>query len=403
VEVSGVIAGDLPGSIPLKTALFIISLLTSVAFPASLHAEQHRATHLGNPATRFAEPLATAEDLRARFRDERLRPDLVEVLRQWGWPGKIEDLYRAARTSEVQEVRISVGTTMPFMSSRENGKPICLRNVLWAGKEPAPAYAFYFFSNGRKYRCVTPKACSNFYVEDVGPEPVPALALDCTAPSQLYAGRPLEACFTLRNPGTAAVPTGFLRFKLPQNAKLLSVTEGAAISPEEVTWSFTNLAPNAGKRFCATVSALSPGLVTFDTSVTGSNIKDEVSSRCESKIIGIPAILIDAIDLEDPVEVGKEVTYEVTVTNQGSAEATNVKLNFILPPNEEFVSGTGASPIHSGQAIATEQLPVLASKAEAVWRVIVKATKPGDVRFKIELTSDQFTKPIHEEESTLLY
>jgi uncharacterized repeat protein (TIGR01451 family) len=387
----------------LKTALFIISFLISLVFPASLGAEQHRATHLGNPATRFAEPLASQEDLRARFRDDRLRPDFAEVLRQWGWPGKLDDLHRAARTSEVQEVRISVGTTMPFMSSRENGKPICLRNVLWAGKEPAPAYAFYFFSSGRKYRCVTPKACSNFYVEDVGPEPVPALALDCAAPSQLYAGRPVEACFTIRNPGTAAVPAGALRLKLPQNAQLLSITEGGSISAEEVSWSFTNLAPNAPRKFCARISALSPGLVTFETSVTGSNIKDEVASRCESKIIGIPAILIDAIDLEDPVEVGKEVTYEVKVTNQGSAEATNVKLIFILPPNEEFVSGAGASPIHSGEALVTEQLPVLASKGEAVWRVIVKATQPGDVRFKIELTSDQFTKPIHEEESTFLY
>ena len=60
---------------------------------------------------------------------------------------------------------------MPFMSSREAGKAICLRNVTWAGKEPIHAYAFTFASNGRLYRCITPKPCSNFFVVDLGPEP----------------------------------------------------------------------------------------------------------------------------------------------------------------------------------------------------------------------------------------
>jgi hypothetical protein len=53
----------------------------------SARAEQHRATRLGNPATRFAEPIVTVDDLRARFRDPRLKADMTEVLRQWGWKG----------------------------------------------------------------------------------------------------------------------------------------------------------------------------------------------------------------------------------------------------------------------------------------------------------------------------
>jgi hypothetical protein len=53
--------------------------------------------------------------------------------------------------------------------------------------------------------------------------------------------------------------------------------------------------------------------------------------------------------------------------------------------------------------IATAPLASLAPKGVAVWRVVVKAKQPGDVRFKIQLSSDQFVKPINEEESTLLY
>ena len=60
---------------------------------------------------------------------------------------------------------------MPFMSSREDGKAICLRNILWAGTEPISACAFDFSSNGRRYRCVMPKPCSNFFVGRPRPDP----------------------------------------------------------------------------------------------------------------------------------------------------------------------------------------------------------------------------------------
>ena len=56
---------------------------------AAMVRAEHRATHLGNPATRFADPLVAPDDLRWRFRDPALRKDIADVLRQWGWKGKI--------------------------------------------------------------------------------------------------------------------------------------------------------------------------------------------------------------------------------------------------------------------------------------------------------------------------
>jgi hypothetical protein len=50
-----------------------------------------------------------------------------------------------------------------------------------------------------------------------------------------------------------------------------------------------------------------------------------------------------------------------------------------------------------------EPLPVVAPKAVASWRVVVKALEAADARFKVELRSDQFESPIHEDESTQQY
>ena len=176
----------------------LIALLALLVCPPA-NGESHR-------ATRFASPLATPEDLRALFRDPRLQPDFPAVLKQWGWQGKIHDLFAASATAEIADVTIPVGEVMPFMSSRKSGRAVCLRNVTWAGNEPAPAYAFDFASNGRRYRCVVPKACSNFFLKDLGPVPRFGLMVDCRAPDKVLMGRNVETCLTVRNTGNTREP-----------------------------------------------------------------------------------------------------------------------------------------------------------------------------------------------------
>lgn len=379
----------------------VVGLALLICAPA--RAEQHRATRLGSPSTRFAPPLATPEDLRSRFRDEKLKPDIASILRQWGWTGDLDDLHRAALTAEIADVKIPVGTIMPFMSSREGGRPICLRNVIWAGKEPAPAYAFHFVSNERRYRCVTPKACSNFFLEDLGLEPKPALALDCAAPAEVLVGRPVEVCLNVRNPGTAAEAKTTVALTIPQGATLTRMTEGGSSSEGLVTWEIPNLAVNAAKQLCAVLTTRQTGALSFNSTATGVTAKPAQTS-CATKIRGVPAILLDAIDLEDPVEVGHEVTYVINLTNQGSENLTNIRMVCTLPDSQKYVSGTGVTAVQAqDRTITMEPLPTLAPKALVTWRVVVKALKADDARFKLTVSTDQFERPIPEEESTRQY
>lgn len=127
-------------------------------------------------------------------------------------------------------------------------------------------------------------------------------------------------------------------------------------------------------------------------------------TRCETRIFGIPGLLIDAVDLEDPVEVGHEVTYDIKVTNQGTATCTNVRLICTLPESEEFVSGTGPTSVRAqDRTLTTDPVASFAPKKVVTWRVIVKALAPDDARFKVLLYADELNKPIYEEEPTHLY
>lgn len=378
-------------------SLVALGLSVFVAYPSV--AQQHRATRLGNPATRFAPPLVTPDDLRARFNDPKLKPDIASILHQWGWKGDLADLFRAAATAQITELSLPKGTRMPFMSSRENGRAIALIDVLWAGKEPVSAYAFDFSSRGRFYRCITPKPCSNFYVEDLG---APALALECKVPAEVPVGRPVEVCLAVHNTGTAPEPKTVVSMPIPSGAVLVRTTAGGVASGSNLVWEVSNLVTNGTQQLCAAFTLAQPGTLPFAATAAGT-LAETAQSACESKVFGVPAILIDAVDLEDPVEVGHEVTYDIKVTNQGSIPCTNLRLVCALPENEEYVSGSGPTPVQAEErTVTTGPLASFAPKAVVTWRVVVKALKAGDVRFKVNVYADEFEKPIYEEESTLL-
>ena len=121
-------------------------------------------------------------------------------------------------------------------------------------------------------------------------------------------------------------------------------------------------------------------------------------------IAGIPAILLELIDEEDPIEVGNNVVYMIRVTNQGSLAGTNIKMDVELEDTMQYISSSGATlATQNGNKISLAPLPSLAPKKQAVWRIVVKAAGSGDVRFGVNMTSDQIDRPVRETESTNFY
>ena len=56
------------------------AILLLTAFPAAAQTEHHRATRLGNPATRFAKPMKKPDDLRVMLRAEKMKADIAAIL-----------------------------------------------------------------------------------------------------------------------------------------------------------------------------------------------------------------------------------------------------------------------------------------------------------------------------------
>jgi len=96
--------------------------------------------------------------------------------------------------------------------------------------------------------------------------------------------------------------------------------------------------------------------------------------------------------------------YEIRVLNQGSAVGTNVRIRCVLPPSQEYLSGSGTTEVKvDGQVLLMDPVEELAAKDSANWRLVIRAASADDARFQVELSSDQFELPIRENESTRQY
>lgn len=230
----------------------------------------------------------------------------------------------------------------------------------------------------------------------------PVLDILADAPRVRYLGLDVTQTFTVTNKGDGIARRAILVANLPANATLKAASDGGTTEAGRLVWSLGALAPNESKKFTAVFRADAIGSVECFAAATADCAK--ASAKAVTEVKGIPAILLECVDIKDPVPIGDQNTYEITVVNQGSAEGTNIVIKVVLPAEEEFVSAGGPTKeTVEGKTIAFAPLKSLAAKDRAIYKVTVKALKEGDVRFKVSLTSDQMDSPAEETESTHLF
>ena len=119
---------------------------------------------------------------------------------------------------------------------------------------------------------------------------------------------------------------------------------------------------------------------------------------------GLAAIMFEVVDVDDPIEVGGETSYEIRVVNQGSKTATNLQVKAFLPQGMTAANAAGPTQHQIGQGqVLFAPLARLAPKADTTFRVDVQGLQPGDQRFRVQVTTGEVQQPITKEESTRVY
>ncbi len=231
----------------------------------------------------------------------------------------------------------------------------------------------------------------------------PELALSSKCSETQFLGRNMTFGYTLENVGSGEATTTTASATIPAGTSLVRASEGGRVSGNRVVWDFGTLAKGAERDFSITVLASDAGEYT-SSAVANASCAESVEDSCTSGVKGIPAVLLEVVDITDPVEVGGQTTYVITVTNQGSAEDTNVRVVATLPDEQAYVGSTGTTAgTVNGQRISFSPVGTLEVGGVASWRITVRADAGGDVRFRLEMTSDNLTSPVIETEATNLY
>lgn len=247
----------------------------------------------------------------------------------------------------------------------------------------------------------TGAAVAESQAEEAAQPSVPIVELSKKCPPLRYLGRDATFEITVTNRGGAAAHNVVVTDVVAGPIEFTGADNGGVREGNNVVWRLGTLGAGETKLLKANFRCNTIGTIRNTATVT---YCVEASDSCELEVRGIPAILLECVDDPDPIEKGGTVNYTITVTNQGTAVGTNIVIACTLPPELEYVSAAGPTDVRAdGKSVKFAPLPSLAPQARAVYKVSAKGVQVGDVRFHVELTSDQLTTPVMETESTHVY
>jgi uncharacterized repeat protein (TIGR01451 family) len=232
---------------------------------------------------------------------------------------------------------------------------------------------------------------------------LPVLSISKTGPEKLYIGRPVTYEITVTNTSDVPARDAVIEDTIPEGMTSVKATAGAKLSASKLVWEIGTLAPKSSETLRISYVPTKPGALVNDATASA-YCAEPVTASVRTFVTGIPAIMLEVVDIEDPVRIGNRATYMISVTNQGSATSTNIHVECILEDNVQYVSSAGATAGSIvGDTVRFLPLGSLAPQDKAVWRVVVAAVKPGDVRFKVIMKSDELTRTVEESEATHVY
>ena len=231
----------------------------------------------------------------------------------------------------------------------------------------------------------------------------PVLTISKSGPEKQYLGRQLRYDITISNTGDAAATDTVIEDTVPDNVEGIKASTGGKLVGSKLVWDIGTLAAGASKKVSSAYTPKNAG--TFSNRATvKAHCADAVSASAKTMVEGIAAILLEVVDVSDPIEVGENETYIITVTNQGSAPGTNIVVKCVLEDSMSYVSSSGETNGRSSDGMVVfDVLRSLAPKAKATWRVVVRAVKAGDVRFTVVMKSDELGRDVQETEATNFY
>jgi uncharacterized repeat protein (TIGR01451 family) len=310
-------------------------------------------------------------------------------------------------TGEAQATGVKVTDTLPAGLEAVGGKNPLTWDIgtLGPGESKTVEYQAAAKASGRLCNRASAIAAGGLHAEADSCVTIgePRLGLTMAGPARRYLNMNAVYQLTVANPGTVTLGNIRIANPLPAKTTFVSASSGGRLAGNEVTWSISSLAPGATRTVELALRSQEAGKVCNQAVARAERGLSAQAEAC-TEFIGVSALLIEVVDTDDPVEVGAETSYVISVRNQGTVAATNIRIEALAPEQMDVIRVTGPTDHRKeGRRIIFQPL-TLQAHSDGRYVVYVRAIKPGDVRFKVDLNADVLTSgPVHEEESTTIY
>jgi uncharacterized repeat protein (TIGR01451 family) len=147
------------------------------------------------------------------------------------------------------------------------------------------------------------------------------------------------------------------------------------------------------------------------TSQEGARAESEACLEVRAAAVapsGPPKLILEVADLLDPVRLGKQLTYEVRVTNDSTMPEQSLVLRATLPDGMTLVrlGTTGPGTVKhelKQQTVTFDPVPQIAAGETMTYRLRVLADRAGKHVVVVELTSQNLSQTLTAEETTEVF
>jgi uncharacterized repeat protein (TIGR01451 family) len=238
-----------------------------------------------------------------------------------------------------------------------------------------------------------------------------ALTVSATGPQIVYLNQSGDWTIAVANRGDSTVSNLVVRATLPPELQV-TAADGGTLGAGSVEWKLSGLSSGEQKSFklSGTAQKLAPQTsiavaALGDVISNGAAVGTPVSGKATAAlaVIGSPALALELATPPGVIEVGKRVSYQVRVKNQGTVIAHNIDVTATVPPELKAVSGTGGpsdARIDSSGIVTFPTVAELPAGQTLTLTIVVDAVKAGDARMKAEVKAAHLKATLKEEQST---
>jgi uncharacterized repeat protein (TIGR01451 family) len=266
----------------------------------------------------------------------------------------------------------------------------------------------------------------------------PAISVEKTGPQSARVGDTVKFAIQVRNTGTQRLSKVTVVDRWDSALQATQASEGFTPNGNELVWKFEQIAVGEMHILhveyrCVREAARALNRVSVTTqeaAAAQTEVYLEVRAAPEPRIPAVtppstpsmntpakpatppappaaPAELAMTVaDLRDPVSTGKEVTYEIRVTNRGAGPDQQVSLAVTVPSGMQLAPLGASGPSNSrteGQVVRFDPVAEIAPQKTLTYRVRVRTLQPGKVQLRAELSSRGTVRPLVVEESTEVF